>query len=148
MDEKSIYLEKLLHRIRQHKSCPILLNNYLKNPNVRVNNTPTSKSQMESFEADDQIDVCQSNQKIPSVYISDLATMVYAHGFLNCIDEVKWNQARLPFTKFGMESFAKTVASDIRSISGQSKKCLILDCDNTMWGVIGRMVLTGFHLPR
>ena len=28
VDEKSIYLEKLLHRIRQHKSCPILLNNY------------------------------------------------------------------------------------------------------------------------
>ncbi len=57
-------------------------------------------------------------------------------GFERTYDNRKWNLYRIPFTN----EFYKQIASDIYFAThnklGGMKKCVILDCDNTLWGGI------------
>lgn len=49
-----------------------------------------------------------------------------------------WYSSGAPFASRFLQRYAAGIASVIRSVTGKSRKCLVLDCDNTLWhGVIG-----------
>jgi FkbH-like protein len=55
--------------------------------------------------------------------------------------------ARMPYSPQGLDVLARDMASFVRQARGKSKKCLVLDLDNTLWGgIIGEDGLSGIKL--
>jgi FkbH-like protein len=56
---------------------------------------------------------------------------------------------KAPFKKAFLDLWAQDVARIVRALKGGAKKCLILDCDNTLWGgIVGEEGLDGIKLDR
>jgi len=61
----------------------------------------------------------------------------------------QWNMAKLPFSSTYLPLYAEHVARLIATLRGKSRRCLILDLDNTVWGgVIGDDGLEGIQLAQ
>lgn len=68
----------------------------------------------------------------------DVAALVELVGSAHWFDPVKWNLFKLPFASDCAGLFADMLARQLGAIRGKARKCLVLDCDNTLWGgVIG-----------
>ncbi|MBF0624333.1 MAG: HAD family hydrolase [Magnetococcales bacterium] len=62
-------------------------------------------------------------------------------------DPVQWHVAKLPFDQTLIPCYADHVARLVAAARGKSRKCLVLDLDNTLWGgVIGDDGLEGIQL--
>lgn len=58
-----------------------------------------------------------------------------------------WYMSKAPFKRAFLESYALELVKVIRALKGKAKKCLVLDCDNTLWGgIIGEDGLDGIKL--
>jgi FkbH-like protein len=61
----------------------------------------------------------------------------------------QWNLAKLPFADEFVPLYADHVARLIAAVRGKSRRCLVLDLDNTLWGgVIGDDGLDGIKLAQ
>jgi len=52
------------------------------------------------------------------------------------IDHRYWYMNKAPFKKEFLNQYAVDISNIVKLVKGQIKKCLILDCDNTLWGGI------------
>lgn len=60
-----------------------------------------------------------------------------------------WYMSKAPFKKAFLDLYALELVKIARALKGKTKKCLVLDCDNTLWGgVIGEDGLQGIKLDR
>lgn len=83
----------------------------------------------------------------PWVSIHDLDGLAAAVGRWNWGDERFFHIAKLPCAPENLVPYAHGVAALISARMGRSKKCLVLDLDNTLWGgVIGDDGLAGINL--
>ena len=63
------------------------------------------------------------------------------------IDKRFWESSEAPFKPAFLDGYARQIAGVVRAVNGLTKKCLILDCDNTLWGgVVGEDGLDGIQL--
>ncbi|MGB8275233.1 MAG: HAD-IIIC family phosphatase, partial [Alphaproteobacteria bacterium] len=63
------------------------------------------------------------------------------------IDERYWYRSRAPFKPAFLDLYAREIAKIVRARKGLAKKCVVLDCDNTLWGgVLGEDLITGIKL--
>lgn len=77
----------------------------------------------------------------------DVAHLAETVGLSRWHDPKLWNLAKLPFASEFLPLYADHVCRVIAALRGKSKKCLILDLDNTLWGgVIGDDGLDGILL--
>lgn len=68
-------------------------------------------------------------------------------GLDNWFDDRQWYMARLPCAPSLQPLYADFVCRTIGALRGRSRKCLILDLDNTLWGgVVGDDGLDGIAL--
>jgi len=81
------------------------------------------------------------------VILLDLAKLAESVGLDNWNDESQWHAFKLPFSQRLVPLYADHVASSLAAFKGLSRKCLVLDLDNTLWGgVIGDDGLSGIRL--
>lgn len=74
----------------------------------------------------------------------DVAHLAETVGLADWHDPTLWNMAKLPFASEFLPLYADHVCRLIAALRGKSRKCLILDLDNTVWGgVIGDDGLDG-----
>lgn len=74
----------------------------------------------------------------------DVANLAETVGLADWHDTTLWNMAKLPFASSFLPLYADHVCRLIAALRGKSRKCLILDLDNTVWGgVIGDDGLEG-----
>jgi FkbH-like protein len=74
----------------------------------------------------------------------DVAGLAETVGLANWHDPTLWNVAKLPFSDAFLPLYADHVGRIVAAIRGKSRRCLILDLDNTLWGgVIGDDGLEG-----
>ncbi len=60
-----------------------------------------------------------------------------------------WYMSKAPFKKGFLDLYARELVKVARALKGKSKKCLIMDCDNTLWGgIVGEDGLHGIKLDR
>lgn len=60
-----------------------------------------------------------------------------------------WYLSNAPFKQPFLNLYALEIFKVIRALKGQSRKCLLLDCDNTLWGgVVGEDGPSGIRLDR
>lgn len=58
-----------------------------------------------------------------------------------------WYMSKAPFKKGFLDLYALELVKVARALKGKAKKCLVLDCDNTLWGgIIGEDGLQGVKL--
>lgn len=83
----------------------------------------------------------------PFVTLHDVDHLSASAGRWAWQDERYYHQAKLPCAPSYMVDYAHSVASILAAQAGVSRKCLVLDLDNTLWGgVIGDDGLGGIRL--
>jgi FkbH-like protein len=74
----------------------------------------------------------------------DVAQLAETVGLANWHDPQLWNLAKLPFASTYIPIYVDHVCRLIATLRGKSRRCLVLDLDNTLWGgVIGDDGLEG-----
>jgi FkbH-like protein len=77
-------------------------------------------------------------------FILDIAGLAANLGLANWHDLTQWNVAKLAFSQRYIPIYAEYVCRIFSARLGKSRRCLILDLDNTIWGgVIGDDGLEG-----
>lgn len=84
------------------------------------------------------LELMHLSQRLPNLFISDLAALQSRIGLEKWIDSKFYISANMVFSLSVLPAIAKNMLDIIQPIRGHFKKCLILDLDNTLWGgVIG-----------
>lgn len=77
----------------------------------------------------------------------DIDWLAQCVGLAEWHDQRQWHMARLPCSLRALALYADAVARAVGALRGKSRKCLILDLDNVLWGgVIGDDGLDGISL--
>lgn len=83
----------------------------------------------------------------PRVQICDLDAITSYHGYRNALSPEMMAMARHPFSESFLPLLAQKLVSHIKADAGMIRKCLVLDCDNTLWGgIIGEDGMDGIAL--
>jgi FkbH-like protein len=81
--------------------------------------------------------------------VLDIAGLAETVGLGNWHDPRLWNMAKLPFADDYVPLYADHVARVLAAVRGKSRKALVLDLDNTLWGgVIGDDGLEGIKIAQ
>jgi len=84
-----------------------------------------------------------------NAYFVDLNLCMARVGARNFYDQRYWHIAKAPYSREALREIADEVFKYIRAMKGQSKRCLVLDCDNVLWGgTIGEDGLSGIKLGK
>jgi len=79
----------------------------------------------------------------------DVARLAETVGLGEWHSPSEWNLAKLPFANAFVALYADHVARIIAALLGKTRRCLILDLDNTLWGgVIGDDGLGGIQIAQ
>jgi HAD superfamily phosphatase (TIGR01681 family) len=79
----------------------------------------------------------------------DVASLAETVGLAEWHSPAQWNLAKLPFADELVPLYADHVARVIAALRGKSRRCLVLDLDNTVWGgVIGDDGLEGIKIAQ
>jgi FkbH-like protein len=79
----------------------------------------------------------------------DVAGLAETVGLANWHAPLEWNMAKIPFAQSLLPFYAEHVARLLAALAGKSRRCLILDLDNTLWGgVIGDDGLKGIKVAQ
>ncbi len=127
-------------------SCAVIANNFetaLERPYGSLEGTlPASQSAM--------ISVLNARiiSKLPKqVFLHNIEALSANHGKRNWFDPRLWHLAKSAVSFDCQPYYADSLAAEIAALFGKSKKCLVLDLDNTLWGgVIGDDGITGIQL--
>jgi FkbH-like protein len=94
-----------------------------------------NQSLMEHFADDSRVQVC------------DLDSLAAYLGYANSISPEMSAMARIPFSEGFLVLLAKKLVAHLKAKAGIIRKCLVLDCDNTLWGgIIGEDGIDGIAL--
>jgi len=79
----------------------------------------------------------------------DVDWLAQSVGLHQWYDERTWYLGRMPFAQQALPLYADYVMRVVAAMRGKSRKCLILDLDNTLWGgVIGDDGIDGIALSQ
>lgn len=71
-----------------------------------------------------------------NLFICDIAALTAAFGQATAVDNRNYIYADMAFGLDFLPNVAKSLVDIVQAASGASRKCLILDLDNTLWGGI------------
>jgi FkbH-like protein len=148
IDEIKQRVEMELTAIRSWTSAPILINSF---PLPDLTTLGILDAQLESghrrtIEALNR-EVSSVARSVPDVFVVDLARLINRIGSGAGIDERGWQSSRAPLATPTILALAREYRRFIVAIRGKVRKCLVLDCDDTLWGgVIGEDGLAGIQL--
>ena len=87
------------------------------------------------------------SRKHPNVLVLDAAALMTSLGYQNWFDPRLWYLTRCRLSGQAMKALAQSTVSLLRAWKGQTRKCVVLDLDNTLWGgVIGEDGMEGIAL--
>lgn len=74
--------------------------------------------------------------RFSNAYLVDFMAISARIGGANVFDERYWHIAKAPVSRHALVPFGQEYGKFFRALSGKTRKCLVLDCDNTLWGGI------------
>ncbi|MDD5462117.1 MAG: HAD-IIIC family phosphatase [Methylococcales bacterium] len=93
------------------------------------------------------LEFARSSQRLPRLIINDIAHQSAVVGLDRWHEKRHWFSYKLAVSPAGTVTLAHSIAAIVRAVYGKTRKCLILDLDNTLWGgVIGDDGLAGLRL--
>lgn len=83
----------------------------------------------------------------PRFVLCDWDRLLRIVGETDAMDYRYWYMAKSPFKRKFLHLYAREIARLVTLLKGKLKKCLVLDCDNTLWGgVVGEDGVDGLQL--
>ncbi len=93
------------------------------------------------------LEVAKATRELKNLYINDINYLSSYLGLSNWFDPSLWYQAKYALAMDAIPELTYNISKIINAIFGKSKKCLILDLDNTCWGgVIGDDGINGISI--
>jgi len=84
-----------------------------------------------------------------NTYCVDLNLCIARIGANNFFDPRYWHIGRAPFASAALYEIASENFKFIRARKGKNKKCIVLDCDNILWGgIVGEDGFAGVKLGK
>lgn len=141
-------MEGWFRAIRLNCDAPILVNNF---PLPSIVTLGILDYQLESHQLHTVMNLNNALLKMSKnfldVYWVDTLSLFARLGYHTSVDERNWQAARAPISKHALLPLGLEYAKFIRALRGKTRKCLVLDCDNTLWGgVVGEDGLDGIKL--
>lgn len=131
------FIRETLTGIRKKTNSTILLNNFEVPPYTTLGILDwQNKNSEPNVIRELNRQLIDITSDYPGVYIADIENLKSIAGYQNFIDNRNWYIARLPYSQKALRMIAREYAKFIRALKGRTKKCLVLDCDNTLWGGI------------
>jgi FkbH-like protein len=94
-----------------------------------------------------RINVVLGDMAPPYVHLNDVAALVERRGLDRWFDIRLWHEAKQPVAPEAILELARNTAAVVGGILGRSRKCLVVDLDNTLWGgVVGDVGVDGLVL--
>jgi len=139
----------LLELLKQKTSALVVLNNFLL-PFYSTTGITNSAALPNRAETISHVNLALnkfSRENASRFFVVDWNMIMMRLGSERSIDERYWYLSKAPFKKEFLNAFATEFSKIITALKGLNKKCLILDCDNTLWGgIIGEDGLEGIKL--
>ena len=93
-------------------------------------------------------EICRSILRSSDMLL-DVAGIAETVGLADWHSPALWNLAKLPFADAYVPLYAEHVGRILGAIRGKSRRCLVLDLDNTVWGgVIGDDGIEGIQIAQ
>lgn len=82
-------------------------------------------------------------------FLIDWERLARICGESETMDYRFWYMSKAPFKQSFLNLYAVEILKIVRALKGKAKKCLLLDCDNTLWGgIVGEEGVSGIRLDR
>ena len=148
IEERAEMLFSIIKNLRKKTDALILLNNFYLRKNLPSGILDT-KDQLGVKEL-----LSKLNNRIydiikdkPNVFVIDVETVLAKIGWASSFSRKMEYMADLLLTNEAFLAFAKEYGRYIKAMKGWTKKCIVLDLDNTLWGgIIGEDGLDGIKL--
>ncbi len=83
----------------------------------------------------------------PRVQLCEVDELAAYYGYANALSPQMQAMARIPFDEGFLNLLAQKLLSHLKLQAGRMRKCLVLDCDNTLWGgIVGEDGIDGIAL--
>jgi FkbH-like protein len=141
-------LKNCWDKLNQRFDCPVIQNNF-EMPFYRLlgNADFTDHRGRVNYVNSLNSRIAKESRERRGLYIHDLSYDAACFGLNSWHDRSVWHAYKFAFAIQAIPLVAKNVASQVGALFGRSKKCLVLDLDNTLWGgVIGDDGVAGIHL--
>jgi len=140
--------EEIVGALRKHSNAPILLNNF---PLPSYAALGILDSQRECFQTHAflklNLELLRRSREWRDVYLVDYMSVMARIGSADAIDERYWQIGRAPLGRSLLVPLGQEYGKFFRALWGKVRKCLVLDCDNVLWGgIIGEDGLNGIRL--
>ncbi|MDX2236229.1 MAG: HAD-IIIC family phosphatase [Hyphomonadaceae bacterium] len=136
-----------LHRIVHDRlGCQVIQNTF-ETPPLRAYGHLEGRFAAAPAQIVQRVNLALAQQAQPYVALHDVDALAANAGRWSWGDDRFFHIAKLPCAPEHLPAYAHSVASIIAARLGRSRKCLVLDLDNTLWGgVIGDDGLAGIAL--
>jgi FkbH-like protein len=91
--------------------------------------------------------LAEVSARIGNCYLLSVDNLIERLGREKFADSRMWHMGKIPYSREAWKALASEYAKYIRALRGKNKKCLVLDCDNTLWGgVVGEDGFDGIKI--
>lgn len=146
LNDVSDYLKRILEEINKKSKSHIIIQNFSRNLFSTLGNSERSipgTQQWFILKINNLIDELTG----PNISVLDVDGLSGTVGLTNWHSEKYWNLAKIPFNPVFLPLYCDYIARIAGALSGKSRRCLIMDLDNTIWGgVIGDDGIEGIEL--
>jgi FkbH-like protein len=142
------HLRSVAGALNRNTAAPVLVNNFPlpAEPTLGILDSQSTDHQTHAI-LKLNTDVLADAKELNDVSVVDFMRLFAVHGSINCVDERYWQIARAPLSQKALVPVGREYGKFFRALRGKTKKCLVLDCDNTLWGgIIGEDGMSGIKL--
>lgn len=143
-----VRFEAIWTKLTEELGCTVIQNNFDVPLERSMGSLDASRCNgRASFLSRLNLEFARASQRRPRLYINDIAHQCALVGLDRWHEKRHWFSYKLAVSPTGTVTLAQNIAAIVRALFGKSRKCLILDLDNTLWGgVIGDDGLTNLRL--
>lgn len=121
--------------LNELKDVPLVLWNKF---NSSLNSYNPISDKTNKIKVSNMLNNVLQTHKTPNMVIIDLEKIFIEHGINKVFDARQFHNSKAPYTTLFYKDYVNKILPAIFAANGKTKKVLVLDCDNTLWGgVIG-----------
>jgi FkbH-like protein len=140
--------QAIWHKLTGELGCTVIQNNFDSPLERSLGSLDASRPDgVTNFLRRLNLEFARYSQRVSRLYINDIAYQCALVGIDRWHEKRHWFSYRLAVSLTGTVTLAHHAAAIVRAVFGKTRKCLILDLDNTLWGgVIGDDGVAGLRL--
>lgn len=142
------HIAALLRRIRNASDAAIILHNFALplSPAAGLADSQDPWGQL-SIVRRLNLELVDLVGNVDGAYLLDVDHIFSRVGHQHCRDERSARTADSPLSQSALRLLAEAQVRHLRAVSGAAIKCVVVDCDNTLWGgVVGEDGVDGLSL--